>query len=97
MIDMEASDITIETKCLKPCSYKKYKFMGDPSYTGFVSDFFVLSVLAVSNATIVETEELIYQLSELVADFGGTLGLFLGVSFITVWDGALYLKNVLSK
>ena len=97
MIDMEDSDIAMQTKCLKPCAYKKYEIMGDPSSTGFESDFFVLSVLSVSNATMVETEQLIYQLSELVADFGGTLGLFLGFSFITVWDGALYLTNVLSK
>ena len=24
-----------------------------------------------------------------VADFGGTLGLFIGFSFITIWDGIL--------
>ena len=30
---------------------------------------------------------LIYPASSLVADIGGTLGLFLGFSFMTLWDG----------
>ena len=31
---------------------------------------------------------LIYPWTALVADMGGTLGLFLGFSFMTIWDGA---------
>jgi hypothetical protein len=46
---------------------------------------------ASSNDTRVETEQLIYPLSSLVAEFGGTLGLFLGFSFMALWDG---LKNL---
>ena len=34
----------------------------------------------------VETEELIYPWQSLVAEFGGALGLFLGFSFLTIWD-----------
>ena len=30
---------------------------------------------------------LIYPLVSLIADIGGTLGLFLGFSFMTIWDG----------
>ena len=41
---------------------------------------------AVSRKTTIKTEQLIYPLVSLVADFGGTLGLFLGFSFITLWD-----------
>ena len=32
-----------------------------------------------------------------VAEFGGTLGLFLGFSFITIWDGLVALLSILSK
>ena len=39
-----------------------------------------------SASLIVEKEELIFPLSSLVAEFGGTLGLFLGFSFMTLWD-----------
>jgi hypothetical protein len=42
----------------------------------------------VSNDTKVEKELLVYPLPSLVAEFGGTLGLFLGFSFMALWDGA---------
>ena len=37
--------------------------------------------------TNIETEVLLYPFTSLLAEFGGTLGLFLGFSFITIWDG----------
>ena len=47
---------------------------------------------ATPNSTLVETEELIYPWTSLVAEFGGALGLFLGVSFMTIWDGIHLIK-----
>ena len=41
---------------------------------------------AANNYVLVETEELIYPLQSLVADIGGTLGLFLGFSVMSFWD-----------
>ena len=35
---------------------------------------------------LIEQEKLVYSLESLVAEFGGTLGLFLGFSFINLWD-----------
>ena len=35
---------------------------------------------------LVETEALVYTVESLVAEFGGTLGLFLGFSFMNFWD-----------
>ena len=32
-----------------------------------------------------------------VAEFGGTLGLFLGFSFITIWDGLIALLSMSAK
>ena len=34
----------------------------------------------------VETEELIYPWQSFLAEVGGALGLFLGFSFMTIWD-----------
>ena len=41
---------------------------------------------AVTPYTVVETEHLLYSLESLVAEAGGSLGLFLGFSFLTLWD-----------
>ena len=43
---------------------------------------------------MVHSEQLIYPLSSLVAELGGVLSLFLGFSFMTLWD-ILYPRNYL--
>ena len=43
---------------------------------------------------LVEREELLYTLESLVAEFGGTLSLFLGLSFMTLWDGIELINKV---
>ena len=35
---------------------------------------------------VVEKESLLYNFESLVAEFGGTLGLFIGFSFMAFWD-----------
>ena len=82
------------TGCQKPCSYKKYTLIGEKRRSTVQSEYFAFSLWAVSNSTMVEREELIYPLSSLVAEFGGTLGLFLGFSFMTLWDHILLLGYV---
>ena len=90
----DTSVITRETGCLKPCSYKKYVLIGEKRRSTFKSEEFTFSLWALSNSTLVEKEELIFPLSSLVAEFGGTLGLFLGFSFLTLWDHILHLGYV---
>ena len=48
-----------------------------------------MSQLVVWNTSpymLIETEKLVYTLESLVAEFGGTLGLFLGFSSMNLWD-----------
>ena len=86
-------DITKMTGCRKPCSYLKYQFLRrEPSI--LQSEHYAFSLWAVSNKTTIRTEQLIYPLTSLVAEFGGTLGLFLGISFITLWDNMTYLRQM---
>ena len=74
------------TQCIKPCKYKKYSFLGDRKPSLFKSDYAAFSLWAVSENTRVATEQLVYPVSSLIAEFGGSLSLFLGVSFVTLWD-----------
>ena len=86
-----------KTGCLKPCKYFKYKIVGDRHPTAYKSEDFLFSLHTLSNDTFVETEVLIYPWTSLVAEFGGSLGLFLGVSFMSLWDGIHFLRVGLQK
>ena len=56
-----------------------------------------MGFISPSPLVLVETEQLIYPFSSLLAEFGGVLGLFLGVSFITLWDGVEQLAGIINK
>ena len=93
----ELEVIQTKTGCGKPCNYLEYKFQGGPVPSSFKlsdsSDYFVFSLLAQTRHTSVEREELLYQKSTMVAEVGGTLGLFLGFSFMTIWNGAMWISQ----
>ena len=61
------------------------------------TDDFFLGLWSVSKKTFIEKEVLIYPLTSLVAEFGGTLGLFLGFSFMTLWDGFEFMGSFLAS
>ena len=87
----QSEKISDFTGCLKPCHYKKYSFLAEHN---FKSTDYKIELWAVSSKTRIETEALIYPMSSLVAEFGGTLGLFLGFSFISLWDSFDTLKRL---
>ena len=74
------------TNCIKPCKYKEYKVVGENRQTTLQSQDFSFSLWAISKNTEVKREELIYPFSSFLAEFGGILGLFLGFSFMSLWD-----------
>ena len=93
----ELEVIELMSGCGKPCNYLEYKFHRGRIPSSFDSgDHFVFSLLAQTRYTSVEKEELLYPSSTMVAEVGGTLGLFLGVSFMTIWDGAISMKEYLN-
>ena len=74
--------------CLKPCHYNRYSFVGGSAPSNMkTGDTLLFSLWAVSNNVFTETEQLVYPWTSLVAEFGGVLGLFLGFSFMMIWDG----------
>ena len=81
------------TGCKKPCNYLEYKFHGGSLPSSFNSGFPFVSLVSRTRFTSVEREELLYPSSTMVAEVGGILGLFLGVSFITVWDGVMWMRK----
>ena len=54
-----------------------------------------------SPSLLVEKEMLVYTVETLVAEFGGTLGLFLGFSFMNLWDlveiAAGYVPDLINR
>ena len=50
-----------------------------------------------SPLVLIETEELFYGLSSFIAEVGGVLGLFLGFSFMAIWEAMEELTGLLGK
>ena len=74
------------TGCRRPCIYLQYKLIGKKvPFLKFPDKSFVYSLWAPAPSVEVAKETDIYSLDSLVADFGGVLSLFLGVSFLTLW------------
>ena len=98
LIPKDARAISTVTGCIKPCKYLEYNFHGAGLPTSFKppGDHFVFSLLAQERYISVEKEELLYPSSTMIAEVGGILGLFLGVSFMTVLDGAMLLKRYIA-
>ena len=88
---MPLSQIVKLTGCKRPCSYKEYKFVNtnfkELNYIDYPKDQVVFCLWAVTQYTQFEEEVLVYPFQSFLAEFGGSLGLFLGFSFMTIWDG----------
>ena len=98
------------TKCLPPCTYHQYDVVSkEPVAEGF-GELWIISInvlyipvcsgfrlVLVNSEVTEEREELLYDELSLVAELGGALGLFLGFSFLTVWDLAEAVLGVINK
>ena len=93
----DAAEIENITGCQKPCHYLSYQQVKPlTKYSIHGEDTCFVSVWVASPSTTVQTEVLLYPWTSLVAELGGTLGLFLGVSIMTLWDGGLLAGKVLA-
>jgi hypothetical protein len=94
--DLSMREMTGRTGCEKPCRYKEYVLLGGMQKSTAPSPGYYLSldVWMVTTDITVKTEHLIISPATLVANIGGTLSLFLGISFMTLWDGITQLENI---
>ena len=81
---LEKKKLASKTGCLLPCRYKEYQIVsileqGSPPSR-------ILNLVRSTSSVIVKTDHLLYPFSSFLAEFGGALGLFLGFSFLMVWD-----------
>ena len=84
LVNADADAITKRTGCKVPCNYKEYKFVeSSPNPLSIPSS---VAFWAASSKTQIEEEVLLYPFTSLIADFGGYLGLFLGFSFLAIWQ-----------
>ena len=84
---LEIEDIVEVTACMVPCNFKQYKTVGQPTPSSEPSNYTFVGFWSISNSTFMEEEALIYPWTSLVAEFGGTLGLFLGVFWVEDGEG----------
>ena len=74
------------TSCPPPCSYTEYRFETQPVDFGENKATLELILWLSTPYVLLETEQYLYPFKSLVADVGGTLGLFLGFSIMSLWE-----------
>ena len=92
--ELEQTNLVNYTNCPLPCSYKHYKLVETPFNEKLGGTDCTLNIMFASRIVVVEKEEKTYPFQSFVAECGGCLGLFLGFSFLLVWDG---LVEVMKK
>ena len=81
---MKQSALVNYTGCIPPCNYVEYRLVEEPVKLKQVDK--KLNLVWLSTNALERTEQLLYPLESFVSEFGGALGLFLGFSFMIVWD-----------
>ena len=84
MADVFEAQLINMTACSLPCSYSEHRLVGSPLVVNPNNYGFQLSFA--KTEAWEEREALIYEFVSFVSEFGGSLGLFLGFSFFSVWD-----------
>ena len=86
---LERKDVIEKTGCLIPCRYREYKILND-MMKGLTTGFGI-GMMFPSTEIRLEEEEYIYPLLSFISELGGALGMFLGFSFIMIWDYMLFI------
>ena len=80
---VEEREVLQATNCLPPCQYSEFKLVQNNK--GFYA-YYGMNLAYATTEIVTETEDWVYPGLSFIAEFGGALGLFVGVSFYTFWD-----------
>ena len=78
-----------ESGCLRPCKYLTYDYSDKMTYSseyGPIPNTTAVEVSLLNPVVTVRQESYLYPFTSFVAETGGTLGLFLGFSFLMAYD-----------
>ena len=82
-----------KTNCKRPCTYNVFSLANNVQQLR-TPNFTKVLLLLESNTILEKKQAYVYPWTSLVAEFGGTLGLFVGFSFLMIWD---FFDEVVSK
>ena len=87
-----------------PCQYLTYSLAEELTYSSGIfgpDNSTVFELYLGKNTVKIREEVLLYPFETLVAEYGGTLGLFCGFSFLLIWDGLvdmiLFLRGIMKN
>ena len=83
----ERKELVNKSGCFPPCRYREYKIFSE-DMEGLMPGYGV-GFMFLSTDFALEEEDYVYPFISFVAEFGGALGMFLGFSFLMVWDVVL--------
>ena len=70
---------------------------GDPNGMKGLMEGYGVGLVFLSTEFTLEEEDYIYPFISFVAEFGGALGLFLGFSFLMIWDFVYAIMKIIMK
>ena len=81
--------------CPAPCEYLEYQLVENLS--GPTNEQQEVWLSLATQEMLVKTEKPMYELTSLVGDIGGSLGLFLGFSLLMLWDWVCFLYMLIES
>ena len=89
--DYDLEFITKKTGCLKPCKFREYLIAGVTSKLRNYSlvdlnGKYCTQFIIASSILNKKKETYVYPAISFVSEIGGSLGLFVGFSFLSIWD-----------
>ena len=84
---LSLAEIGSETGCHRPCLYRTYRQFEEITELNFSPENQTrLSIILASSEVTTRRENFVYPLISFISEVGGAMGLFLGFSFLSLWD-----------